>query len=51
VAAVPYAGPDLKNEKVPKGAVPLSLQPFVGPLKYQMMVMWLRGLAAATGGC
>lgn len=33
----------------PKGGVPLSVQPFSGPLKFMLMREWVRSLAAYLG--
>ena len=50
VAAVPVRT-DAAN--APPGAEPgsvqMGVQPYVGPLKYQLMSLWLRTLAASTG--
>jgi hypothetical protein len=48
VAVFPYRGPDGPKDG-PPGSLPLAIQPFRGPLKYQLMAMWLRGMAAAAG--
>ncbi|KAI8463550.1 MAG: hypothetical protein J3K34DRAFT_526895 [Monoraphidium minutum] len=47
VAAVPYRGPNAP--KGPPGTTPVAMEPFMGPLKYQLMAAWLRQLALLTG--
>ncbi|GBF90666.1 hypothetical protein Rsub_03238 [Raphidocelis subcapitata] len=52
VAVVPARGATAAaaaKEGAPPGATPMAIQPYPGPLKYAVMALWLRSLAASTG--
>lgn len=48
VAVVPFSGATAPKD-APPGSVPMSIQPYVGPLKYQMMAAWVRNMGMLTG--
>jgi hypothetical protein len=52
VAVVPAPLGSMTSEQkaaLPPGQTPLSIQPYVGPLKFQSMKVWLEAMAMLTG--